>query len=233
MSYTIKRVISNVPKDKVFGDHAVCMGISLDNPHFRPEPLAGILEFVAERFANCLVFIGDYLYRYDLELIGKTDGDPLTSAVERGAAFLREAAPIFHRFEHRVNFDLVRLSSLVNQPEFSDAVLEIRNLYRINPSFRKSLHSTAESFVARKERRGMTLAVSRCEAVMLSVRYLIEEIAFYKILGDMGHRVELYPGSELPILRQIIRGEIRGAPESLVSRSFIELKQKENTPCIY
>jgi tRNA-dependent cyclodipeptide synthase len=60
--------VSPASRRDTFEQHEECfLGISLENSNFVRAKLAGIVEWIARRFARCTVLVGDSIHRITLE----------------------------------------------------------------------------------------------------------------------------------------------------------------------
>ena len=73
------------------------------------------------------------------------------------------------------------------------------------------------------QEQGVIFAVSQSQAIELSVKYLLEEMAVFDILVAQNWQVEIYPGTQLPILKEIAKGDFENVPKHLQKRIFIGL----------
>ena len=123
------------------------------------------------------------------------------------------------------DFQTLRLSDLSGNAEFLKFQKISQALYGNDSVFRSKVNESANQYVDRKL-RSQTLAIGAEQAAALSVRYILDEVAFYCVLAESGWCIETYPGSELPVLAEIIKGRIPSAPRILKNRIFIELRKE-------
>jgi len=201
----------------------LALGVSLDNPRFTGESLTQVLQWCEANASECLVFIGDALYQRTYEQIHAAS--PETSAGAANQLAIQMEEEIGRRIvgSSRAHFQVMRLSAIRALPAFGDAHLTATQLYNENSFFRASVDRTALSYIERKQRRGVLLSDS-AKALAQSATYLVEEIAYYQVLCEQGWTNEVYPGHEMPVLADILKGKVPGAPASLTQRVFIELK---------
>ena len=224
--YTVRRVIPPQRKAEALYPQKVCLGISLDSEEFYGKNLSGILAWIEQHYDECLIFIGDCLYSYTLQIFSSMDSAAVTQTVAGAVTTFKDQA-LKYTTRSKTKFQLITLSELSNRVNFSAYKHLIKQLYQENGQFRSSIEKTAADYIRRKSKNGQ-LAMSSDNASSLSGQYLLEEIAFYCLLASDGWLLEVYPGSEIPVLREIIQGKIQNAPEVLQRRVFVELRKERS-----
>src|ERR1700733_7234220 len=66
--YEIRSVTPKGRRIEALSAPAICLGISLDNPRFKGPHLEAIFNWIELHYTRCLIFIGDYLYKYTLAI---------------------------------------------------------------------------------------------------------------------------------------------------------------------
>jgi tRNA-dependent cyclodipeptide synthase len=223
--YTLRRAIPSLQKASVLGRQKISLGVSLDNEEFYGKNLNGILTWIENRYEECLIFVGDCLYAYTLQIFSPMDAVAVEQAVAKSAKTFRDQVIAFTS-NSKTRFKMVSLAELSHRPEFQTAKTLIEKLYEGNEQFHSSVKKTATDYIQRKSKNGR-LTMNSEKAVLLSVQYLLDEIAFYYMLVSDGWLLEVYPGSEIPVLREIIQGKIQNVPEILKQRVFLELRKEK------
>lgn len=200
------------------------MGISLDNPDFYGGSLDTLLQWVTAKFEQCLIIIGDYLRRYNEQIFSGNAGQAEDFAsMEAGQVFLEQNAEILKRFsEPKVK--IVRWKDCLASEQYKKAKIILDNLYKSDETFRASLQKDAFSFINRQKRKKQNPQVPMEEAIEISSRYLLEEVAVFSSLAELGWNIEVYPGPELGILVDVAKGNFKQIPTGLKNRINIELQ---------
>jgi len=88
-SVSIARILPKIPKEELFSYKQCYIGISLDNSVFEGNSLHALLLWIVERFDECLVIVGDHLYRFnELILNGLRQDEAVKVAHEYGDSFI-------------------------------------------------------------------------------------------------------------------------------------------------
>jgi tRNA-dependent cyclodipeptide synthase len=200
------------------------MGISLDNPVFGGRYLAAMLAWATEMFDSCLIVVGDYLRRHNEQILNGLAPDAAAeAAIAAGDRFLETTASLFDLYS-RQKVQVIRWRECLDYKEYAESRAMLDELFATDERFRESLRKDALSFVDRQNQRNRDLAAAEQEAVDVSCRYLLEEIAVFSALSEQGRKVELYPGPELEVLVDIAEGKFENIPRGLKERINVELR---------
>ena len=228
-SVSIVKVIPNISKDELFSYKKCFIGISLENPVFEGDSFCAMLGWIVEKFDQTLVVVGDYLCRYNEFILNGSDEDRAAKAASGlGDSFISKTEKLFEGLlKNQKDPEKIRLTrwrSHLETDEYKKSKAILDDLFLSDPGFRAAVEKDASGFVNRLMKRNETLAVSGEEALSLSCKYLLEEIAVFSALSEQGWQVELYPGSELGVLVYIARGKCLNVPQGLTKRISVELK---------
>lgn len=223
LTYEIRRILPGSRRHEAMASTSISMGISMDNPQFQGENLNAVLQWISLHFKNCLIFIGDHLYPYTLAISNSFVSKIAPHHISVAVAELEVNISAFAK-TNDTQFAIVRLSDLARRESFENYKNMLINLHDCDSAFRASINRSANSYIQRKAKRS-ALQIGFAAAFDLSVKYLIDEVAFYCLLTSEGWTVEAYPGPEIPVLKEIIDGNILNAPKLLKDRIFIELKK--------
>jgi tRNA-dependent cyclodipeptide synthase len=203
------------------------MGISLANPVFQGKALEVLLAWMTDRFDESLVVIGDYLWRFNEQIFSGLDSAQAEqSAKALGDAFIEKTNELFKKLSGE-KVDLTRWESHLSTAEFLKSKKELDHLFESDSNFRSSVERDAFSFVRRQVKQSKKFAVETEKAIELSSQYLLEEIAVFSALSEQGWHVELYPGPELRVLVDIVKGKYQHIPKGLKERINVELRVDE------
>ncbi|MBN1818262.1 MAG: tRNA-dependent cyclodipeptide synthase [Sedimentisphaerales bacterium] len=220
----IDTITPAVSQEDLFRRRRCYMGISLDNPMFQNDLLRALLEWATGHFDHCLVVVGDYLRRFNETMLNGRQGEQAEQAAEAvGDAFLQREGDLLHRFSPD-QITVMRWKPCLESQEYARARQVLDQLYKTNDLFRAALQRDAHSFIRRQRKHNQSFVVEEAEAIRLSCRYLLEEIAVFSALSEKGWTVELYPGPELDVLVEVSRGAYDGIPVGLKKRINVELR---------
>ncbi|MBN1457016.1 MAG: tRNA-dependent cyclodipeptide synthase [Sedimentisphaerales bacterium] len=220
-------IVTTTPKisnEKLFSYKKCYIGISLDNPGFYGKSLQALLLWGLGNFERVLVVAGDYLRRYNEQIFSGLSPDEAGKAShEFGDLFFEKTDKFFSQIPSE-RLGLTRWQPCLNSNEYKGAKEILDGLFDSDESFRAAVLKDAVSFIERQKKRNLKLAVSQEEAVELSRRYLLEEIAVFSALSEQGWKVELYPGPELCVLTEMSKNNYPNIPGGLKERINVELK---------
>ena len=201
-------------------------GISISNPFFQSGLVVDFFSWILMNFDYCCVFIDDYFHQYnEAAFTGKDPVECIGHAREHGSrveAYINKV--IYDAFDEPYRFKIVKSTELAESSNCKNHSANFKVLFQTNEAFRLGIEKSAEDYVQRQIKRQNYFNVTKERAVELSCLYLIEEIAIFTTICDMGYDVEVYPGPELPILIDIAQGKFDNIPLSLKHRINIELK---------
>lgn len=223
-SIKIVKTTPKISRQELFSNKRCYFGISLDNPGFYGKSLQALLLWGIGNFDECLVVIGDYLRRYNERILNGLDDKQAARVTHAlGDSFMIKAGNFFQQLPAK-RVTVTRWETCLRTPEYKKAKASLDELFATNPEFRAAVEKDAFAFIRRQTKRNRKLAVSPEEAVELSCRYLLEEIAVFSALSEQGWKVELYPGPELHVLVEIAKGDFQDIPRGLKQRINVELK---------
>jgi tRNA-dependent cyclodipeptide synthase len=209
---SIARILPGISQQELFSRKKCYLGISIENPLFEGDSLRAMLVWAADKFEHCLVIVGDYLCRFNEQILHACDENRAGElAVGLGDSFLRGTKELFEELPaERVR--LTRWKEHLQTEQFSRSKAVLDELFESDDDFRASIEYDASSFVKRLRRRNTNPAVDVDHAVRLSCEYILEEVAVFASLSESGWSVELYPGSELRVLAQVAKGRYPRVP---------------------
>ena len=181
--------------------------VSVDPKGLRQRRLLAGYRWASGKFVDVLPLVGDG------PLIGRT-------ARITGVA----AADIECRIRDLVQAlpGALLMSELERASEFRTALTDVEAALASSDEFSRTLAADAAAYIRRVEQRG-DLRISHGDALELSREYVTNEVAMYLCQARRGYLVDCYVGSELPVLRKFIAGELSGLLPPLERRIFIGL----------
>lgn len=226
----IVKILPRISTSDLFSRKKCYLGISLENPLFAGDSLKAMLLWAAEKFEQCLVIVGDYLARFDEQIITGCDENHAGKlAIKRGDLFISQTREIFGCLPAD-KVRLTRWKEHLQTEEFIRSKRMLDDIFESNKDFRKSVEYDASSFVERQKKHNKHLAADADVALRLCCRYILEEIAVFSMLSERGWGVELYPGSELRVLTEVAKGRYPNMPMGLKNRINVELKIHQKRP---
>jgi tRNA-dependent cyclodipeptide synthase len=221
---SIAKILPKIPESQLFSRKKCYLGISLENPLFSGDSLKAMLIWAAEKFEQCLVIVGDYLARFDEQIITGCDENRAGQlAIKRGDSFISQTKDIFSTLPAE-RITLTRWKERLQTEEFKRSKKILDEIFDTDVDFRKAVEYDAMSFVERQKKHNQHPAVEADVALQFCRRYIMEEIAVFSSLSERGWGVELYPGSELRVLAEVAKGRYPRVPQGLKDRISVELK---------
>ncbi len=220
---TIVKTTPKATEEQLFSYKRCYMGISLDNPDFYGKSLEALLLWVTANYEQCLIVIGDYLRRYNEQIFsGKAGQEEEKASLEAGEIFLQKSGEILRKYSEP-KIKIIKWKDCISTPQYKTAKEILDKLYQADENFRASLQKDAFSFINRQKRKKQNPKVAMEEAIEISSRYLLEEVAVFSSLAELGWNIEVYPGPELGVLVDIAKGNFSNIPVGLKNRINIEL----------
>jgi tRNA-dependent cyclodipeptide synthase len=221
---SIAKILPKISRQELFSRKKCYLGISLENTLFEGDSLLAMFLWAAEKFDSCLVIVGDYLSRFNEQIISGCDENKAGElAIKLGDSFIARTRDLFARLPHE-KIQLTRWRDHLQSGQFRISKKLLDDIFISNEQFRTAVEYDALSFVKRQQKHNMNLAAPMEEAIRLSSQYILEEVAVFSVLSESGWTVELYPGPELRVLAEVARGEYPSVPAGLKGRVNVELK---------
>lgn len=215
-------------------EHDRCfVGISLDNPNFLGPKLQSIVDWISNRYSNCIFLLGDNVHRHTLRLRKSlNDEQSYHHALGLGDYYLRTHG---HMLKHSLtgeSFTIIRGSDIHSNPKVRAYIEQLETQFATNPDFKSAVKSFALQFVARFD-DDLGDDEEALEAVRHSCQYVLEELGETCYMISLGHRVLAYPGS-LAIFQQIADGVFADLPEELdqLINVGLRLKRRGKKPAV-
>lgn len=201
-------------------------GISLGSLTSKNPVLDATIKWIGANFKNCLVAVGDGIYRLTLQITDELPEDKAKSeAYNQGCRFLEENSYLFEE-QPNCNFKFVKFSAIQESVEYKHYEDILFTLFTSDPNFAESIRASATPFIYRRRKNKNDSPKIRENMVNLASKYVLEEMAVFACFVNSGYEVEVYPGSELPVLVDIANGLHKNVPEELKKRVNIALKIK-------
>jgi tRNA-dependent cyclodipeptide synthase len=223
----INSLAPDMLKDLIYQENCY-LGISINNPFFLGDYLGLLLQWIAKRFPTCKIIVGDHLHRINEYILNGVDDEALAIAEgkKRGKIIADRIEALLDEFP-RKKFELEFWETYYNNPECQDQKRKLRESFETNKYFSRSVQESASDFIERQVSRGCHIHLDKASAVEKSVEYLLEEMAVFSYLIEKGYRVQVYPGTQLSILKEFANGEFTELGSNLNKGIFIDLTVKK------
>ena len=201
------------------------IGVSMNNPLFFSKGLPALLKWISSHYPHCTIIVADYLDRLNQQIFneGLTLEGAINACLENGKRIrypLQECVTDLHikniTINHWLKYYEKQQVQTIKQQLFYQ-------LYKKSDLYKCINHSAIE-YLKKKSTR-----VSLCNDrnIFLSIEYIIEELAVISYLVQTGARVQLYPGTNLPILKKIANKELILSDSNLDQGIYVDLTVKK------
>ncbi len=228
MKYKVKinDIAPNISKKLIYSNNCY-LGVSINNPFFWGDHIALLLQWIDKHFPQCQIVIGDYLHRFN-EIMSneRNEKDAIKASLSIGDKMLERIHDELNKLPNNT-FSIHRWQNYINEMGTVDKHHKILSLFDSHQDFQDGIRQSCYEFITRQIRKGKVLKVSEDEALNLSLQYLLEELAVFSTLIEKGYAVQVYPGTQLLILKQIARGEIAEIDTNLKKGIFLDLTVKK------
>ncbi len=200
----------------------IYVGISLSESLSAQQPiLRRLTQWAASTKAEVTFVIGDFFFRRNLEAI---DGIQSEIALERASMMGAEFANIIvdESRECGLNSTMRFASEVCQGKGFHKRVDRLSGLLEGNLAFQRWIDLGASLFV----KRSPHLHTNSINARQHSRMYQIEEIAMFESLAADGWNVNAYWGSHLPVMVELVDGELRGLSPDLDQLTLISISRR-------
>lgn len=215
--YPDSKSLSDLANEKAY------CGLSLSNPNYTSDRLKAVLQFMVMNFKNPVAITTGYLYRYHYQMYGYNYDEALNLALKKeNEHFRKELIPTLESGGVS-EVEIIRWDSISKNEEFMINLNKINKFYDECCEFKNKIDEVALNFLNAKAK---DIVGSFENAKKLSINFLLEESAFFDYLALKGYRVDVYPGTALPALRDM--SKYANAPEGLKDRVAIEILIKRS-----
>lgn len=175
---------------------------------------------IANKLETCFV-IGDYFFRRNLQDFGSMPpAQALSHATSMGLAVAQMTRVVATALDLQPPIYLA--SELCVGSDFYSRVQSLFILLQTNPRFAYLVDSGANRFIARNSESRANVV----QATDHSRMYQIEEIAMFEMLARKGWLINAYWGTHLPVMNELVAGELRGICPDLNGLTLVELSAR-------
>lgn len=203
------------------------LGISLSNPFFQGKHLPKVLKWIDNNFDECNIIIADHLHRFNEYIFNnKTDEDASKECVEMGKQIHENLKELIKQIQG-TKFKIYHWLDYFKTQEFKEHLEKIILYFKSNPDFKNSVVNSSNQFIDKQLKRGYRIHVTREEAIKKSSEYILEEMAVFDILIQKDYLVQVYPGSQLNVLKEIANNKFPDFNTNLKNGIYIDLSIKK------
>lgn len=163
-----------------------CLDISLYNRYQEDDYLRHTIQWINDRFSQCIVNFGDTLHRYNLQAEYDSAEAAHSRARRLGNEWLAKNGSILGDFA--IPYEIIRNDDWLEKQSFTAVHSALWDFYKNRPEFTAIIEEDVKSFVCRQNDTDPVAAAA------ISRAYLIEETAVDIMYGKQGGVVHLYPG---------------------------------------
>ncbi len=192
--------------------------VSMNNIHFKSDySIKQILKWTAERTPNVTFVVGDYLHRNNLIFINNlSESDAIIESLKMGDNCIET---IRRANNDNYNITFIRTESFYQEKNFELRMKRLLKELDVNNYFKMLVEETINVFLDRQK----SVISDSQKARFYCQRYLLEEIIIFELMSERGFVENIYPGKQLKIMKEIIRGNLGGISEPILKSTLIEL----------
>ncbi len=214
--------LKKYPNTAIKWEEKIYFGMSMENSIFHNKSLLEeVIQFLSDHSSSFTVLVGDYLHRYN-EMIfhGLNEEDAIKVVLDKGLKLKSDFVNTMDTLALPVAYNFVHTEHLLTLPEFSDKFDRFISIYQTNTAFSTLIDQTVEIFLRRQYKVKLDIEQSK----RLCNQYLFEELAMFEILAEQGYMVNIYPGNQLPVIKAICTGALKGVSAPLEQIQAVEIK---------
>ena len=213
---------SSIKKDD-FGNRKAYLSISITNNFHFSKNVKSQVEFMEKNFSRFVIVIGDHLCRHN-RLIDSNlnEEEHIKECLLKGKLIKNN----YSKFLKNKN-DIIHWKDLYSTQTFEKNILLVKNEYKHNHNFQKSIINSAEKFIERKEKRmELNKTINLNDAISLSISYVLEELAIMNMMIEDDFIIQSYLGSNIQILKQLANNSF--STDLLLNKGiYLDLKIKK------
>ena len=216
---TSGELVKEYYKQKCFA--GICLYSSMSNRAF----LESYIPWLIQNTQKVCLTIGDYLERHNLSIFKQLSiEDAGKHALKKGLRVHRYIENILTTMNLKQGaFIMLEWRELVKKKSFQRMMSELHAFSRKSQQFDNDVGIQVKKMLCRT-RRISEFDKKLPEKKMATLKqYIYEELAYFITMYAMGYYVEIYPGKDLEIMRNIISGKYEGFPFDLKKRTHIGL----------
>jgi tRNA-dependent cyclodipeptide synthase len=203
------------------------LGVSMSNPFFHGKHLAKTLKWVDDNFQECLIVIADHLHRFnEYTFKGKNGTDAENECSQMGNEIHDRIKSLTTSLSPN-KFTITHWLPLTQTNQFLEDLKTINLYFDNNEDFKKSVLKSCKEFIDKQINRGYHIFVKEDDAINKSKNYLLEEMAVFSNLVREGYQVQVYPGTQLMVLKELSDNKFPDINSPLKNGIYIDLTVKK------
>lgn len=203
------------------------LGVSLSNPFFQGKHLERVLKWIDENFAECQIVIADHLHRFNEYTFNGKNGQEAESECKLMGEKIHDRIETLTKSFENSKFKINHWVAFTDTKEFEITSDKINRQFLHNSAFKNSVLKSCELFIDKQLGRGFHIFVTKDEAINKSKDYLLEEMAVFSMLINQGFTVQVYPGTQLKVLKELANNKLPGVESNLSQGIYVDLSVKK------
>lgn len=202
--------------------------ISVGQEYHENEKLTAAFNWCKHRFSRVQICVNDTLQRFNMMFeYGITEEDARIKAARAGEEWTKRYIHLFSSIPH---LEIKKWSSWKLDRRYQEYSKQIEDLYLSNPEFKESIDNNIESIWQRRQASypGKYNKNRKKEFVLLSKKYLLEEITVFSIMFESDEAIDIYPGTTIFAATIFQNREVTSAPRGLGAGKFCRIDFSKN-----
>lgn len=215
---------SNLKIERTFKFHCF-IGVSINNPLFLGKGLPALLTWVSAKYPYCIILISDYLDRFNQKIFCEDAilNRAIDSSIETGNRIERSIQSCITKLQ----IENIIVERWLKYHDLHEVQIIKKQLYSQLEKRNEFYASVNQSAIEYLKKKSSLSCLCNERNIALSIDYIVEELAVFSYLIQIGAKVQLYPGTQLPILKQIANKEIILNDTNLDQGFYVELTVKK------
>ncbi len=182
-----------------------------------------ILDWITETFGKADFLVSDSLYKYYNQILyGYNEADALEKGLTDGKTFIKNCIDKISELGlNQSDFGFLKWSEITNEIDFKILHEKFKKLFIENEELKKGITESANLFL---ERNTDKIKIDFVKAKELAVAVIIEELAVFAYMGEMGYDGHIYPSTFMQVLMDISDGVFQHLPTELLKQTLIQIK---------
>lgn len=211
------------PKFVNYNSEKCYFGASLNNSFFWTDQTKLLLDWASKNFKSTKVLIPGILNRFNEQILfGLDEEEALIKSIKRGFEMHVKISQELANLNIK-NIKLLGWNELINKNEFSFQHQILLSAFDNEREFREEIITISTAFIDRQKH----IDIERSSAIDLSVMYILEELAVCSLLINEGYKVQIYPGTQLKVLKDFANGAFNDIDSPLKNGIYIDLTVKK------
>jgi tRNA-dependent cyclodipeptide synthase len=182
-----------------------------------------ILDWITNSFGKVDFLVSDALYRYYNQIIyGLNESEALNKGVSDGKIFIENCRNKISELEfNQSDFDFLKWSDITKEFDFIILHEKFKKMYKENKELKEGIIQSANNFIERNQDK---IKIDINKARQFANAVIIEELAVFAYLGELGYEGHIYPSTFMRVLMDISEGAFKNIPSELLKQTLIQIK---------